>query len=267
MFRVNAAEFAFKPMLLPPLWYYSPPPTHLHTYRNSKTLISLCLMHGSVLSTQSDAQASVDAETLLSSDSQAPAKPDKDNFVNSATASDGQQLDQSDVFEPPSFMTLVEPGSGVDQNAAASEIQAVQNSQQLKPESLTNVNESERTKNEEVIAKVTNWSTGKHESTPLKSLLGEAYAESKLKSPNSMQPSTVAQKNEAAAGKNAVSTTTVKSILSTEVPAADQSAKREAGKEWNSPARYPTDSKKDRKKVKGRPSWVPFVCCSSVNVN
>uniref|UniRef100_A0A5B7A6Z5 C2H2-type domain-containing protein n=1 Tax=Davidia involucrata TaxID=16924 RepID=A0A5B7A6Z5_DAVIN len=221
----------------------------------------------SVLSNQSDAPVAVDAGALPSTHSQAAEQSEK---ANSKTASEQHHSDKSDVFDPPSFMTLVESGGGVDQKAAASEIQTVESTQQPKSEdlkagwfpSLTNViNESQgRKKNEEIIAKVTNWSTGKQHS-PLKSLLGEANPETKPKSPSPKQTPTVIQKDETAANNNGASATTVYSILGPE----DEAANRDAGKEWNSPARYPTDNKKDKRKVKGKPYWVPFVCCSSVN--
>lgn len=162
-------------------------------------------------------------------------------------------------------MTLVEPRGGVDQKAVVSEIETVQGTQQPNSEalqagwfpSLTNVvNESAgRKKNEEIIAKVTNWSTGKQQSTPLKNLLGEAKVGTKPKS---------LQKVETAGKSNGASGTTVKEVLGSEAP-ADQVVKRETAEEWNSPARYPVEIKKEKRKVKGKPSWVPFVCCSSVN--
>ncbi|KAM3357111.1 putative protein isoform X1 [Capsicum galapagoense] len=168
--------------------------------------------------------------------------------------------DKSDEYEPPSFMTLVESGESANKNATASEIETQLNTQQPKTEalkagwfpSITNVvNESQgRKKNEEIIAKVTNWSTGKQQHTPLKSLLGEA------RSPNVKHvPPSVNKKDEPA-----TKTKTVNSILSSDAPTA---ASKEAEKEWNSPARYPVDIKKEKRKTK--PYWVPFVCCSSVH--
>lgn len=130
--------------------------------------------------------------------------------------------------------TLVEP-EGKDEKSDCSVVQDLK--QQPNSETLTKVNESKR--NEEVIAKVTNWSTGK-QSTPLKNLLGEA------KSPSVKKPEPVVQKDE-----------NEKAVLTGETPAVNQ--------DIASPPKLIDDGKKGRKKVKGR-SWVPFVCCSSVNV-
>ncbi|KAJ8530780.1 hypothetical protein K7X08_023661 [Anisodus acutangulus] len=192
----------------------------------------------SVLSTQSESTAVTDAETTDTRKPTSESHPDK-----------------SDVYEPPSSMTLVESGESADKKTAASEIETHLNSQQPKTEalagwfpSITNVvNESQgRKKNdEEIIAKVTNWSGTTKQHTPLKNLLGEA------RSPNAKQ---VPKKDETASTK----TTTVNSILSSEAAPT-----KEAEKEWNSPARYPVDIKKEKRKTK--PYWVPFVCCSSVH--
>ncbi|KAH0640645.1 hypothetical protein KY285_037231 [Solanum tuberosum] len=219
----------------------------------------------SVLSTQSESTAILDAETT---DTQRLEKSEHD-LQKPTYGSEECHPDKSDVYEPPSFMTLVEWGeSSANKKATASEIETQLNDQQPKAESLkagwfvcyptwfpsiTNVvNESQgRKKNEEIIAKVTNWSTGKQQHTPLKSLLGEA------RSPNVKQvPPSTNKKDETASTK----TTTVNSILSSEAPTA---VSKEAEKEWNSPARYPVDIKKEKRKTK--PYWVLFVCCSSVH--
>lgn len=211
----------------------------------------------SVLSTQSESTAVPDTETT---DTRRLEKLEHD--LQKATSGAECHPDKSDVYEPPSFMTLVESGeSSANKKATVSEIETQLNAQQPKTEalkagwfpSITNVvNESQgRKKNEEIIAKVTNWSTGKQQHTPLKSLLGEA------RSPNVKQvPPSVNKKDEAASAK----TTTVNSILSSEAPTP---VSKEAEKEWNSPARYPVDIKKEKRKTK--PYWVPFVCCSSVH--
>nr|XP_043624915.1 enolase-phosphatase E1-like [Erigeron canadensis] len=182
----------------------------------------------SVLST-----ASINAETLHGGD-QSKLNPEKSTAAT------------SDVFEPPSFMTLVEP-EGKDQRSVSSEVQ--DSKQQPNSEAsqegwfptLPKVNnESEgRKKNEEAIAKVTNWSSGK-QSTPLKNLLGEA------KSPSAKQPESVIPKDEATNEKAG------------ETPLVNQ--------DMSSPPKLIEDGKKAGKKVKGRSSWIPFVCCSSVNV-
>ncbi|MFS8005950.1 putative transcription factor C2H2 family [Helianthus anomalus] len=177
----------------------------------------------SVLST-----ASIDAGSLQSTEKS------KVNFGKSNAAT-------SDVYEPPSFMTLVETESK-DKKPESSEVldsQKQPNSEVSQAgwfPTLTKVNnESEgRKRNEEAIAKVTNWSTGK-QSIPLKNLLGEA------KSPGGVQPDPMVKKDEAVVN-----------------PAVNNDV--------SSPPKLIDESKKGKKKVKGLSSWVPFVCCSSLNV-
>ncbi|XP_055813947.1 uncharacterized protein LOC129883323 [Solanum dulcamara] len=202
--------------------------------------------------------------SVLSTQSESTAVPDAER-----TDTRGLEKSEHDLQKPTSGaeechpdMTLVESGeSSANKKATASEIEIQLNAQRTKTEalkagwfpSITNVvNESQgRKKNEEIIAKVTNWSTGKQQHTPLKSLLGEA------RSPNLKQvPPSVNKKDETASTK----TPTVNSILSSDAPTA---VSKEAEKEWNSPARYPVDIKKEKRKTK--PYWVPFVCCSSVH--
>ncbi|CAN4120867.1 unnamed protein product [Withania somnifera] len=210
----------------------------------------------SVLSTQCDSTAAPDVETT---DTRGLEKSEHD-LQKPTFGAEECHHDKSDVYEPPSFMILVESSESANTKAAVSEIETQLNTEQQKMEalkggwfpSITNVvNESQgRKKNEEIIAKVTNWSTGKQQHTPLKSLLGEA------RSPNVKQvPSSVNKKDE-----TAIQMKTVNSILSSEAPIA---ATKEADKEWDSPARYPVDIKKEKRKSK--PYWVPFVCCSSVH--
>ncbi|XWS35209.1 hypothetical protein CRYUN_Cryun21dG0106500 [Craigia yunnanensis] len=226
----------------------------------------------SVLSTQSDNPAVIDTETLPSTGSHAVSEAEKANIKDSKVASEERHFDKSDEFEPPSFTTLVEPG-GSDEKAGASEIETVQNAQDTRAAplqagwfpSLTHVeNESQgRKKNEEIIEKVTKWNAKQH--TPLKNLLGEANSESKPKSPNSKQnPAVVIPREEKVAKDNGALVTKVSSILGPETPVAEPT-NMEAGKEWNSPARHPADIKREKRKVKGKPLWVQFVCCSSVN--
>ncbi|XP_020520781.1 uncharacterized protein LOC18430704 isoform X1 [Amborella trichopoda] len=159
------------------------------------------------------------------------------------------------VFDAPSFMTLVEPGRGNDDPTTTAEIQPTkpqgsQDSQAGWFPSLTQVvKDSEgRKKNEEIIAKVTNWSTSKSH-TPLRSLLNEANMEIKNKSPPPQdQPDMHVETAPSEMGKN---------------PPASENKANEV---WNSPARMPVDSLKiEKRKPRGKPSWVPFVCCSSVN--
>lgn len=180
------------------------------------------------------------------------------NSQKHKTTAEDAHTDKSDTFEPPSFMTLVQCGTEGDQVTAATEIETVQNNQQPKSDalqagwfpSLTNVvNESEgRKKNEEMIAKVTNWSPVKQQHGPLKSLLSE------VKSPNTKQ---VPEKVEA----TIIDVTTVSSVMAPETHTAKDQDTNKHVEEWNSPARYPIEIKKEKKK--GRSFWVPFVCCSS----
>ncbi|PIN19072.1 hypothetical protein CDL12_08241 [Handroanthus impetiginosus] len=170
-----------------------------------------------------------------------------------------------DDFEPPSFMTLVQSRGEGDKVTADSEIETVQHNQQPKSDALkagwfpsvTNVvNKSEgRKKNEEMIAKVTNWSPVKQHG-PLKNLLSE------VKSPNEKQvpPRPANLKEEPETKDNGAGVTTVSSFLGPDAPPAPN----KDVEEWNSPARYPIEIKKEKKK-KGRSYWVPFVCCSSVH--
>ncbi|XP_021745866.1 uncharacterized protein LOC110711756 [Chenopodium quinoa] len=115
-------------------------------------------------------------------------------------------------------------------------------------------------RNEEIIAKVTNWSTEKQH-LPLKTLLGEATARSRAESPihTQMKPQT----DETPVANNDVSKTE-NVILSSNNPIPEAS-KIEMGKEWNSPARYPVNIKTEKRKGKNKPYWAPFLCCSSVN--
>ncbi|XP_022733428.1 uncharacterized protein LOC111287279 isoform X2 [Durio zibethinus] len=225
----------------------------------------------SVLSTQSSNPAMVDTETLPSTGSHEVSEAEKANIKNSKVASEEQHFDKSGEFEPPSFLTLVEPG-GRDEKAAASEIQKVQNAQDpiATPlqagwfPSLTHVayESPGRKKNEEIIAKLTNRNGKQH---TLKNLLGEANSETKQMSPNSKEnPAVVIPRKEKVAKDNGALVTKVSSIVGPDTPVSEPT-NTEAGKEWNSPARYPADIKRQKRKVKGRPLWVQFVCCLSVN--
>ncbi|KAL4298179.1 hypothetical protein GQ457_12G002320 [Hibiscus cannabinus] len=200
-----------------------------------------------VISTWSDNPAVTDTESLPSTGSQLLSEPEKANIKKPTVAPGEQRPDKSDEFEPPSFMTLVEPG-GSNQAAAA-----------WFPSLNHAANESQgRKKNEAIIAKVTNGNAKQH--TPLKSLLGDASNETKPKSANSKEP----PREEKVAKDNAAMVTKVSSILGPESPDAEP-ADVETAKEWNSPARYQADIKREKRKVKGRPLWVQFVCCSYVN--
>ncbi|KAK1356403.1 hypothetical protein POM88_049659 [Heracleum sosnowskyi] len=205
-----------------------------------------------------------------------PEGPESESTkLHPESSSERLDMHKADVFEPPSFMTLVEPKGGSDQKNATSEIETVQTTQQPKTEVLqagwlpllSNViNESAgRNKNEEMIAKVTNWSTAKQQSTPLKNLLGEAKVETRTKSPSPRRTETNIQTDATGAKSNVSFATTVKEVLGSEASAGDQTVRGVTAEEWNSPARYPVEIKKEKKKANGKPFWVPFACCSSVN--
>ncbi|KAL1826760.1 hypothetical protein ACET3Z_005172 [Daucus carota] len=207
-----------------------------------------------------------------------PEGPDKleGTKLQQEIASERLDLHKADIYEPPSFLTLVEPRGGSDQGNVTSEIETLQAArQQPKTEvlqagwlpSLSNVvNESSgRKKNEEMIAKVTNWSAAKQHSIPLKNLLGEAKVETRTKSPSPKQTESNIQIDATVAKSNVSSTTTVKEVLGSEASASDRTVRGVTAEEWNSPARYSVEIKKVKKKGNGKPFWVPFACCSSVN--
>ncbi|KAL3835029.1 hypothetical protein ACJIZ3_009765 [Penstemon smallii] len=154
------------------------------------------------------------------------------NFLEPKTPTkEESHFDKSDgVYEAPSFMTLVQSSSEIkteeNNNSTDDVLQAA-----WFP-SLTNmVNESEgRKKNEEIISKVTNWNQAKHDHIHKNNIPCE-----EAKSPKDNEPN------------------------------KDQAASNEIEKEWDSPARYPIEIKKDKKKKKRKTYWVPFVCCSSAH--
>ncbi|KAL4272595.1 hypothetical protein GQ457_13G017220 [Hibiscus cannabinus] len=191
----------------------------------------------SVLSVQSDNPAAIDTETLPSTGSQALSETGKADIKNSKE----QHFDISDEFEPPSFMTLVECGGSDPKDTTVSENPTGQNAENPRAgwfPSLTHVaNESQgRKKNEKIIEKVANWNVNRQ--SALKNLA------------NSNEPTdgTIGAK--------------VSSTVGPETPMAEPT-NVETEKEWNSPPRYPSGIK--REKRKGRPFWVQFACCSSVN--
>nr|GEV39995.1 uncharacterized mitochondrial protein AtMg00810-like [Tanacetum cinerariifolium] len=150
-----------------------------------------------------------------------------------------------DAFGGPS---LVEPKKEIDQNASEIKPVTTQNSQLPKSEAnITNETEG-RKRNEEAIAKVTNWTTNEQIHTPLKNLATEAKAS------NPIQLSTMIQKDEAAEKTDEPK----KSNMSSGTTMANQEP---------SPPKYIGEGKKVRKKTKGISSWVPFMCCSSVNAS
>ncbi|GAU48081.1 hypothetical protein TSUD_81410 [Trifolium subterraneum] len=216
----------------------------------------------SVISMISDAPAVLDGETLSSTGPQASTEASKSDVnIPQAAPADRQLSGKSETFELPSFTTLVEPSHVAASNGAtaASEIQNPQQSNSTSQAALFPtlnqvINEPQgRKKNEDLISKITKRSSSK-EHTPLKSLLGEAtHSSSKPKSPKM-------EENNKGSGL-----TTVNSILGPESPSAAQKAKEKAANEWNSPARYPANIKREKKKLKSRPFWIQLVCCSAVD--
>ncbi|GMH18622.1 hypothetical protein Nepgr_020463 [Nepenthes gracilis] len=211
---------------------------------------------------------------VASNDSQASAKTEKSSLKPEAAA-EGQRSDKSDFLKPPSFTTLVDPSVGDDKKEDAYETQESQNPEgevlvPMQPAWLTTptsmANESPgRQRKEEIIAKVTNWSTSKQQHALLKSLLGEAQDDSEPKRPNAKEnPGIVPQKDESTVMMNNGSTTAKREEESVSfTKSAAEAAMRDAEKEWNSPARYPANIKREKGKVKNRPYWAPFICCSS----
>lgn len=206
-------------------------------------LIFSCVEFEAVLSTQSDTLAAVEDSKATASASNIPKSESKVT----------KSLDKSEDFEPPSFMTLVEP-AGTDAKTTAS----FNHGQPGWFPSLTNMSTESpgRKKNEEIIAKVTNWSSNQQPQSPLKSLLMEANRDAKPKSPH--------PRENVQAGAQEEKNITVGSILGTETQKADEE-KPATPQEWNSPARYPAEIKREKRKVKGRSYWAQFVCCSSGN--
>ncbi|XP_013631275.1 PREDICTED: uncharacterized protein LOC106336863 isoform X1 [Brassica oleracea var. oleracea] len=96
--------------------------------------------------------------------------------------------------------------------------------------------------------------TAKDQHVPLKNLLSEARS-----------PRLAAA---AAAAEAKSNIPRVSSILLDQETSPEEGGRwperREVSEEWKSPAKYPVELKREERKVKGRPFWVPFVCCSSV---
>ncbi|WJX53075.1 hypothetical protein P8452_39112 [Trifolium repens] len=217
----------------------------------------------SVISMISDAPAVLDGETLPSTGPQASTEASKSDVnIPRAAPADRQLSGKSETFELPSFTTLVEPSHVAASPNGATTASEIQNPQQSNSTSQAAwfptlnqvINEPQgRKKNEETISKITKRSSSK-EHTPLKSLLGEATnSSSNPKSPKM-------EENNKGSGL-----TTVNSILGPESPSAAQTAKEKAANEWNSPARYPANIKREKKKLKSRPFWIQLVCCSTVD--
>uniref|UniRef100_A0A1J3JAU5 Uncharacterized protein n=1 Tax=Noccaea caerulescens TaxID=107243 RepID=A0A1J3JAU5_NOCCA len=104
-------------------------------------------------------------------------------------------------------------------------------------------------KNQEItLEKTTSWSTAKEQHVPLKNLLSEARSPRLAAEAKKDDESNVPR---------------VSSILGQETSPEDGRLpeRREVSEEWNTPAKYPL---REERKAKGKPFWVPFVCCSSV---
>ncbi|KAL6527978.1 hypothetical protein OROHE_014928 [Orobanche hederae] len=178
--------------------------------------------------------------------------------------------DKSDTLVLPSFMTLVQSGGegAHNQVTAVSEIETTHNNQQ-EPKSdalkagwshsiMYMSNESEGIKKiEQVIAKVTNWSPVKQQHGPLKNLLN------KVNSPKTehVTDETDESKDDGGAGTPVVVGQKDQEDM---VGQKDPEDINKDIEQWNSPARYQVEIKKQKKK-KGMSYWVPFVCCSSLH--
>ncbi|KAL6009500.1 hypothetical protein ACLOJK_022729 [Asimina triloba] len=181
-----------------------------------------------------------------------------DPSLKNGSTSGGIHADNSDVFEAPSFMTLVEPNKG-NKRQATSEIQSAQKPASPSsqpgwfPSLMHVVNESQgRKKNEEIIEKVVNWSPGKPH-TPLRNLLVEANIESKHKPSQKIQDraSPAPREEHALQEKGTPAKTGNTEVLK------ETTAKGDIEKEWSSPARLPVVKReRERRKVRG---WVPFL--------
>ncbi|XP_019103933.2 uncharacterized protein LOC104889764 isoform X2 [Beta vulgaris subsp. vulgaris] len=210
-----------------------------------------------------------DAVMSALSDTPPAAGTPASNHSQASAAEENASLEPKPVMEVQHSVskTPVESHAGINKMEGISEIQTFEEQQQKNSTLQTSASSSVAhvgKKNEEIIAKVTNWSTEKHH-IPLKTLLGEATARSREESPihHSHSSTSVPPKEEIPVANNGLSKTE-NVILSTNNP-PEESSKEDAEKEWNSPARYPVNIKTEKRRAKGRGYWVPFLCCSSVN--
>ena len=190
-----------------------------------------------------------------------------------STAKENATLEPKPVTESqqPEKKTSAEPYDGIRKTEGISEIQTLEEQQQTGSalqaawsSSVAHVeNAPHRGKRDEIITKVTNWSTEKQH-TALKTLLGEATARSRAESPihHNQSSTSEPQTDETPAANNGFSKTENSDPSSTNPPAEKS---EEMGKEWNSPARYPVNIKTEKKRSKSKLYWAPFLCCSSVN--
>lgn len=177
-----------------------------------------------------------------------------------SSTSKEHRADSTELFEAPSFMTLVEPVKDINRQSASPESHSNQKPQSpYSPSqagwfpSLTNVvNDSQgRKKNEEIIAKVVNWSSGKTH-TSLSRLLIEANLESKHKSQTAQDAASMTHEGQVSKDIRPLGKTTAKNSTAS-------TAKGVTNKEYSSPARLPI-TKKEKRKI-----CFPFMCCPSIN--
>ncbi|RWW15815.1 hypothetical protein GW17_00020327 [Ensete ventricosum] len=154
-------------------------------------------------------------------------------------------LDHNDTLEEPSLIPLVEP----EQKSDSIENKSVHDSKD-EPEGRS-------IKEENAAGKVPNWNAGKPHAM-LKNLLAEADLESKQEATGS-QGHNASLSSKTSCGGSRDDGHSLRTAIS-DGPLDTQADHRE----WNSPARLPV-TKHEKKKAKGRQSWVPFICCPSVN--
>ncbi|XP_064984115.1 uncharacterized protein LOC104000095 [Musa acuminata AAA Group] len=154
-------------------------------------------------------------------------------------------LDHNDTLEEPSLIPLVEP----EQKSDSIENKSVHDSKD-EPE-------GRNIKDENTAGKVPDSNAGKPH-VMLKNLLAEAELESKQEATGS-QGYNASPSSKRSCGGSQDDGQSLRTAIS-DGPLDTQADHRE----WNSPARLPV-TKHEKKKAKGRQSWVPFICCPSVN--
>ncbi|XP_064942101.1 uncharacterized protein LOC135595299 [Musa acuminata AAA Group] len=154
-------------------------------------------------------------------------------------------LDHNDTLEEPSLIPLVEP----EQKSDSIENKSVHDSKD-EPE-------GRNIKEENTAGKVPDSNAGKPH-VMLKNLLAEAELESKQEATGS-QGYNASPSSKRSCGGSQDDGQSLRTAIS-DGPLDTQADHRE----WNSPARLPV-TKHEKKKAKGRQSWVPFICCPSVN--
>ncbi|XP_065027781.1 uncharacterized protein LOC135651553 [Musa acuminata AAA Group] len=154
-------------------------------------------------------------------------------------------LDHNDTLEEPSLIPLVEP----EQKSDSIENKSVHDSKD-EPE-------GRNIKEENTAGEVPDSNAGKPH-VMLKNLLAEAELESKQEATGS-QGYNASPSSKRSCGGSQDDGQSLRTAIS-DGPLDTQADHRE----WNSPARLPV-TKHEKKKAKGRQSWVPFICCPSVN--